>query len=137
MLLMANYGMYQGISISHPVYPLLFSNLMFSFVATVLNLLVVIVFPFNIWIRFSLYGNGFSVHFHLTSWSIISVLRYLYIEPKEWIERKWQDPKDLKFIALAAQFSSFAVFIIIDLILIAVFFNSLWLAFKKLLQPRP
>ena len=113
--------MYQGIEISHPIYSLLFSNLIVAFVATSVNLIVLIVFPFNVWIRFSLYGNVFSTHFHLTSWSIISVLRYFYIEHKEWIESKWPDPKQLRPIALAAVFSSYAAITSVDLGLFAIF----------------
>jgi len=57
----------------------------------------------------------------MTSWSIISVLRYVYIEHKEWIERKWSGPKELRYIALFAQFFSFSAANLIDLGLLAVF----------------
>ena len=121
LLLIAIYVLYQGIEISHPVYVLLFTNLTFSFVATVINLLALLAFPFNIWTRFSLYSNLFSAHFHVSSWSIISILRYFYIEHKDWIERKWPDPKVLRYIVLAAQFSSFVAVTLINLGLFAVF----------------
>jgi len=121
LLLVAIYGMYQGIEISHPVYALLFSNLVFPFVVTTLNLTFFLILPFNTWTRLSLYGNVLSIHFHMTSWSIISVLRYVYIEHKEWIERKWSGPKELRYIALFAQFFSFSAANLIDLGLLAVF----------------
>jgi hypothetical protein len=110
LLLIAIYGMYQGIEISHPVYALLFSNLVFPFVVTTLNLTFFLILPFNTWTRLSLYGNVLSIHFHMTSWSIISVLRYVYIEHKE-----------LRYIALFAQFFSFSAANLIDLGLLAVF----------------
>ena len=39
------YGMYQGIEIKHPLFALLFSNLIFPNVATFLNFLVLAFFP--------------------------------------------------------------------------------------------
>jgi hypothetical protein len=121
VLLIAIYGMYEGIEIRHPVYALLFTNLIFSFVATSINLLAFLVFPFNIWTRIFLYGNLFSTHFHVTSWSIISILRYLYIEHKDWIERRWPNPINLTSTALVAQFSCFGAVMFVDLGLLVVF----------------
>ncbi len=137
VLAIAVYGMYKGIEISHPIYALLFTNLTFALFATAINLFVLLAFPFHIWTRFSLYGNLFSLHFHVTSWSIISVLRYHYIEHKDWIERKWPDPKDLTSTALAAQFSCFGAIIFIDIGLLVVFATPHGWPSKGLIQHMP
>jgi hypothetical protein len=60
------FGMYQGIEIGHPVYALLFSNLGFAFFATFIDLFILIIFPFKVWLRFVLYTSVMSVYFHTT-----------------------------------------------------------------------
>ena len=73
---------FKGIEIGHPIYSLLFSNIIVSFSGTVLNLIVLVLSPFHTWIRVALFSNVISMHFHMISWTLISVLRYLYIEHK-------------------------------------------------------
>ena len=110
------YGTYQGIEITHPIYALLFTNLIFPAVATTINLLVLTLLQFRHWVRLSLFFNFFSLLFHMTSWSVISVMRYIFIEHQDWINNRWPDVTKLKPHAIFAQFASFFFFL---------FFNTL------------
>jgi hypothetical protein len=101
------YGMYCTIEISHPIYALLFINLIFPVVATVMSLMALAFLPFGQWVRLSLFFNCFSLLFHMTSWSVISVLRYIFIEHQEWLNNKWPDVAKLKPLTIFAQLASF------------------------------
>jgi hypothetical protein len=74
------YGMYRGIEIGHPIYALLFTNLMFPLVCIILNLIAMPFLPFEVWLRLTMLFNVVSTLFHMTSWTVISVLRYIFIE---------------------------------------------------------
>jgi hypothetical protein len=79
--------LYLGIEISHPVYGLLFSNLI---VTTISSLINVFVFPFVKTIYYNTLINGNNaacLNFHCCSWCILSVLRYLYIIHKSWLDK--------------------------------------------------
>ena len=108
------YGMNKGIEIDHPVFSLLFSNLIFPFAATFLNLTALFLVNFQSWIRLSLFTNYLSMLFHTTSWGVISILRYISIEHSGWINNKWPEIKKLKPLALAAQFGSFGFLLLIN-----------------------
>ncbi len=83
LLLMGIYGMYKGIEITHPIYALLISNLIFPFVGTALNLFLFAAIPFEDWTRLAMTVNVICTVFHITSWSTISVLRYVFIKHQE------------------------------------------------------
>ena len=61
-------GMYRGIKIGHPVYSLLFTNLVFPFVATVVNVVTLFVIPLSTWLRIAPYLNYLCLMFHSTTW---------------------------------------------------------------------
>jgi hypothetical protein len=73
------YGMYQGIEIGHPVYAVLFLNLIVSTMSTVLDIVVFFFMSTNKYVLFSNLVNALSVFFHCTSWCVTSVLRFVYI----------------------------------------------------------
>ena len=73
------YGMYQGIEIGHPVYAVLFLNLIVSTMSTVLDIVVFFFISTNKYVLFSNLVNALSVFFHCTSWCVTSVLRFVYI----------------------------------------------------------
>jgi hypothetical protein len=83
LLLICIYGMYKGIEIGHPIYALLISNLIVPFIGTVFNMLLFATIPFENWTRLVMFINFLCTLFHITSWSIISVLRYIFIKHKE------------------------------------------------------
>jgi hypothetical protein len=115
------YGMYQGIEIKHPLFALLFSNLIFPNVATFLNFLVLAFFPFKNWVRMSMFSNFLSLLFHTTSWSIISVLRYIHIEHQDWLNDKWPDITKLQPVVLVIQFLAFFLLLLTNVVGFALF----------------
>ena len=107
--------MHKGVEINHPVFSLLFSNLLFPLVATLINLAALPLVPFQSWIRLSLFTNYLSMLFHTTSWGVISALRYAFIEHNSWMNSKWPDIQKLKPLALATQFCSFIILLLINI----------------------
>ena len=59
-------GMFKGIEISHPVYSVLFQNLCFNALVTLVNLLAGMLVPFQTWVRILLVTNYFGMLFHNT-----------------------------------------------------------------------
>jgi hypothetical protein len=100
---------YFGIEISHPVYAVLFCNLVIALASSLTNVLI---FPVLKNINYTNLLNGNSVVcllFHICSWCILSVLRYLYIIHKSWIEEKF--PKPVTFL-LWSIFGVFYLFVV-------------------------
>jgi hypothetical protein len=80
--------MYNGIEIEHPVFRVLFCNLIVTFFSSTVN---IIAYPIGKNIRYSTIVNGnnaFCLLFHCCCWFVVSVLRYLYIIHKDWILAK-------------------------------------------------
>jgi hypothetical protein len=113
------YGMYQGTDINHPIYALLFSNLIFPLVATIINFVILTFTTFDQWMRGSVITNYLATLFHLVSWSLISVLRFLYLEHPTWLDNKCPDVKKLRILSLLAQFGLYLLLIIMNVTLIA------------------
>ena len=97
-------GMYQGIEICHPIYALLFTNLVFPFVLTVVDISLYFASPFEVRYRQTLFVNSMCALFHTTCWSVISVLRYIHIEHEPWLQRHWPSISSLTPVALVSQF---------------------------------
>ena len=74
------YQFYQGIEISHPVYSILFGNIVFSIVSSVISFCGA-VYPYIgqscvIFWLLNRYNNGSNVIVNIVSWATISILRY-------------------------------------------------------------
>ena len=81
------------------VYAVLFCNAAFSLATTLFNALSSFApFSFNSWCFLSFLVNMLSQLFHLVSWSVVSILRYVYILKKDWLNQKFPDPSMLKVI---------------------------------------
>jgi len=70
------YGMYQGIQISHPIYAVLFLNLLVQFVSSGISLAAFPVLESGKFVRLSNGNNSLSLLFHCTAWCVTSILRY-------------------------------------------------------------
>eukprot|EP00095_Tigriopus_kingsejongensis_P002223 snap_masked-scaffold817_size93049-processed-gene-0.1 protein:Tk02223 transcript:snap_masked-scaffold817_size93049-processed-gene-0.1-mRNA-1 annotation:"rho cdc42 rac gtpase-activating protein rics" len=78
----ALYVIYQGSDTNHPVYSLLFQNMVLFQIVTIVNLCVgfLVSFPVFIrWFQIYVFFSSISLTFHDVSWSIISFVRYLKI----------------------------------------------------------
>jgi len=78
------YGMYQGIDILHPLYAVLFLNLVASLLTTMLDITAFFFVLTVHYILFSNVINSLSLLFHCTSWCVTSVLRFVYIIYGDW-----------------------------------------------------
>ena len=77
------FQMFNGIEINHPIYHVLFINLIVTLVS---SLITIFAFPFSLNnVKYSTVvnaNNGFTLLFHCCCWAIVSALRYLYIMKK-------------------------------------------------------
>ena len=119
-LSIGTYGMFQGTDINHPIYALLFSNLIFPLICTILNFVILILKSFDQWMRASMMINNLSTLFHLVSWSVTSILRFLYLEHHNWLDSKFTDVKKLKILSLFAQFGFYLFLLILNLVCLSI-----------------
>ncbi len=78
------YGMYQGIEIVHPLYSVLFLNLIVSLLTTILDITEFFFISTAKYIVLSNLTNSLSLFFHCTSWSVTSILRFVFIVYGDW-----------------------------------------------------
>ena len=75
LLILGIYGMYQGIQIIHPLYAILFLNLIIQALSSLLSC---ISFPFlatEKFVRLSNGNNSLALLLHCTAWCLTSMLR--------------------------------------------------------------
>jgi len=113
--------MYQGVEIEHPVYSVLFNNLVFPFFVNIV--IICSAFPSNmkIFLNVSVFGNMISLLHHHSSWMVLSGLRYAYIVKPDWLHSTWPDVKHLRCISLATVYISFTLFVSLALSIFLVF----------------
>jgi hypothetical protein len=95
VLLIGVYQMYFGIEIGHPIYGLLFLNLVLALVSSLINIFI---FPFLTDFKYSTIVSGNNITylvFYLSCWCVLSVLRYGYIIHNHWIHEKFQESRTL------------------------------------------
>jgi len=103
------YKMYKGIEISNPLYAIVFCNLITSLLSSLLNS---IVFPFISSVCYTSLVNGNNIAclcFHFCCWCILSILRYLYILKKDYLDEKFSEPAKLLHVSIFALFLLFAI----------------------------
>ena len=103
VLFLETYFIYKGIEIEHPVYAVIFCDLIVTLVSSLINV-VVLPFASNDF-RFTALANGNSVlclHFHCCCWVVLSVLRYLYIVKEKWLDEKLLGSRVRLLVAFAA-----------------------------------
>jgi hypothetical protein len=115
LLLACTCLIYSGIEISHPVYAVLFYNLVIALLSSFINSMI---FPFVKNINFTNLVNGNSVAcllFHCSSWCVLSLLRYMYIIHKSWIDETFPEPFKLLLLSVVGVIFlfSFGLFTII------------------------
>jgi len=93
------YFIYKGIEVGHPVYALIFCDILVTLASSLINGLV---FPFVKTYRYTSLANGNSIvclFFHCCCWSVLSVLRYMYIINKTWLEQTFPEPSSLQNVS--------------------------------------
>jgi hypothetical protein len=99
-LIIGIYGMHQGIEISHPLYAILFLNLITALAVTIINISA---FPFinsEHYVIVSNATNGLSLVFHCNCWCVSSIIRYLYIVHDSWVHSMIPDLKHQRYLAI-------------------------------------
>jgi hypothetical protein len=102
-LLLDIYGMYKGIEIQHPLYAILFFNLIIPLISTIINLTIFGFVSLENYVNVSNLTSAFSVYFHGICWMLSSVTRYLYIMHNDWLFSKFPDVKKQCWIALGLE----------------------------------
>jgi hypothetical protein len=95
------YYIYKGIEISHPVYALIFCDLILTLISSLIN---VVIFPFLNTHQYTILANGnctICLVVQCCCWCIISFLRYMYITKQTWLENKFPDYKQLIVVSLS------------------------------------
>jgi hypothetical protein len=101
------YQMYSGIEIAHPVYAVLFCNLLVTLISSMID---VFIFPFITILSYSVLVNGSCITcflFHCCSWCILSCLRYLYIVHSKWLHDRLPNSRTVCVIAILSIFCIF------------------------------
>jgi hypothetical protein len=86
-------GMYYGIEIHHPLYAVLFLNVIVVLILSLINITIYIVLPIGLFMQFSKLNGGIFLIFQCTSWCLTSVIRYVYIVHGDWIDGVIPDPR--------------------------------------------
>ena len=103
------YGMYRGVEIGHPVYSLLFANLIFPMASTFCIVIASFTININHWKFISSVVNMITMLYHHSSWAVLSVLRFWLITKPDWVHSKWPDPSHLRNLALCSVVLAFAL----------------------------
>ena len=84
-LLLGLYGMYHGIEIQHPLYAILFVNLIIAFSTSAVDLFVFMILPSKRYVIFSNLMSNIGLLNHCSSWCVSSILRFIYIVYDDWL----------------------------------------------------
>lgn len=93
--------MYHGIEISHPLYLVLFCNLVASLISSLVDVIAFPILTINSFEMLLLANGVFYMIFHCTCWQVVSILRYVYIVHPDWIGVKIPEEKNLCRMSLA------------------------------------
>lgn len=107
LVLVSIHQMYHGIEISHPIYCILFSNLVSALFAS-LSDIIILTLESGLTTPIIVKASAvFMILFHHWSWCIISFLRYLYIVQRNWLHEKFPEPWKITIIAMVAVYTLF------------------------------
>jgi hypothetical protein len=113
--------MFQGVEINHPVYSVLFDNLIFSFFITAITIISAFASNIKIFLNVSAFGNMISLLHHHSSWMVLSGLRYAYIVKPDWLHSTWPDVKRLRNMSVAIVYIFLIVFVALAFSILLVF----------------
>jgi hypothetical protein len=118
------YGMYRGIEIAHPLYAVLFLNLIVPLVSTTLNIAAFFFISTVRYIVFSNIINALSLFFHCTSWLVTSGLRFVYIIYGDWFNN-WIPSQKLQSISAVIVTCVLTVILSLPTFSILIFYGKL------------
>ena len=106
LLLIGVYGIYRGVEISHPIYFILFVNLIIPLSVSVINIIAYQITSTKKYLMMASSLSGLCLAFHCNCWCVTSIIRYLYIVHENWIHNKIPNFKHQCIVALAATLAS-------------------------------
>ena len=111
-LVIGVYGMYTGVEISHPLYSVLFINLIFPLCASVINITAYQMISAEKYIMLANAISALCIEFHCNCWCVTSIVRYIYIVHEKWIHDKVPNVRHQSIAAIALTISFFFVLLI-------------------------
>ena len=127
--------MYHGVEIAHPVFRLLFNNLIFAFVSSAIILSAAPIVDGRNLLLISEFGNLISLLFHHSTWMVLSCLRFAYIVKSDWLHSKCPDVNRLRNISQIAVALSFSFILSAELsVLLGSIILSGWPKFSLFLN---
>ena len=109
--------MYNGIEIEHPVFRVLFCNLIVAFLSSAVNVIAYLIQTEIKYSTISNSNNAFCLLFHCCCWLIVSVLRFIYIIHKDWLFKRFPEQKILNRLAVASVFLTYITCLLIVIII--------------------
>ena len=119
LLTLGLYGMYRGIEIQHPLYAVLFFNLVVAAASSLVNISAFLFISMDKYIRLSNLTNAVAVYFHGTCWFTTSVIRYLYIMHNDWLFAKVPKVKHQRTLALTFEIL-FTIILMMPILIVGV-----------------
>ena len=81
------YGMYRGVEINHPLYAILFADMIVPMICSTINIFSFPFIPILKYVFTSNFSTVVCVIFHCSCWCVTSVIRYIYIVHESWLQR--------------------------------------------------
>ena len=106
------FGMFNGVEISHPIFSVLFTNLVMGLISTFLNIFGFIFLSFERYLSYSSGCNGIFVSFHCSVWCVTSILRFIYVLHIGWIDKRFPNQNKLTAISVASVYLLFAILVL-------------------------
>jgi len=97
--------MHRGIEIGHPVYGILFCDLVTTFFSSLLNAWIIPFIALPPYDHLTNVNNLTCLLLHCCFWCVLSVLRYMYIIKKTWLEMRFPKNGTLLFLSLLSAIS--------------------------------
>jgi len=117
------YGMYRGVEIAHPLYAVLFLNLIVPLITTLIDIIVFFFISTARYILLSNPINSLSLFFHCTCWCVTSVLRFVYIIYGDWFNNFIPSQK-LQCTSALIMTGALAIILSIPTFSVAIFYGK-------------
>lgn len=124
-------GMYKGVEIGHPLFAVLFMSIIVTALSSALNIVAFVKLPFQKFILFFNFANIISLVFHLSSWCVASIIRYLYLNKEDWLFKTFPSQKTQRHIAMLASVV-FSLLHILPIICVLIVFGKFLIAAKTI-----
>jgi hypothetical protein len=102
VLVIVLYGMYQGIEIKHPLYSILFANMIITLASSVTDIIAFGFISANKYVQLTNLMSSTSILYHCASWCLTSILRYIYIFHEDLIPNLFPNQNLQSFLGVTA-----------------------------------